>query len=550
MGKKKQKLELTWIGKDDQPRLEPRILLEDKELSYQGPPSPDGNDINDNILIHGDNLLALKALEQEFTGKVKCIYIDPPYNTGSAFEHYDDGVEHSIWLSLMRSRLEIQRRLLTQDGFICCQIDDSENHYLKVLMDEVFGRENYLCTMYVRVRYPNKTLKQDMDFHKEVESIHVYRNSRLAVPNKPETQYSLEKFVYDFTVDTPSTTLTLGKKQVDIFPKGSYSIKKNQPSAAGLKEVWASGTILDGNSSGRFFRDYLQGREQIDGLGTLYRVHGIGNDRLEFRYFTGPKRIGATKGKYYQGVPIGKIENEKRHTPISTFLDFAADFGNCRHEGGVSFRSGKKPERLIKTLLEYFSKPGDIVLDSFAGSGTTGAVAHKLKRKWIMIELGEHAISHIIPRLHRVATGTDSTGVSEIEKTRPSGGFRYYRLAPSLLAKDKWGNWIVSPDYNPEMLSEAMCKVEGFTYAPSNDLFWMHGNSTETDYIYVTTQMLGRQQLQFISEQVGTERTLLICCSAYKTNGEDWTNLTLKKIPQAVLHRCEWNIEMSGNSYE
>ncbi len=143
----KQKLELTWIGKEKRPKLEPRILLEESENSYHSKQRVSGGDIFDNRLIYGDNLLALKALEQEFSGKIKCVFIDPPYNTGSAFEHYDDGVEHSIWLGLMRDRLEVIKRLLSADGSLWIAIDDNEGHYLKVLCDEVFGRDAFIATM-------------------------------------------------------------------------------------------------------------------------------------------------------------------------------------------------------------------------------------------------------------------------------------------------------------------------------------------------------------------------------------------------------------------
>lgn len=178
---KQGKLELTWVGKYEEERLEPRILIEDPEKS-------NGED-SENMLIHGDNLLALRALENDFSGKIKCVYIDPPYNTGSAFEYYDDDLEHSIWLGLMRERLLILRNLLRDDGFLCCHIDDSEGAYLKVLLDEVFGRQNYLTTIYVRVRYPEKTLKQDMSFHKEIEYIHVYRKSSSAQPISKEVNW-------------------------------------------------------------------------------------------------------------------------------------------------------------------------------------------------------------------------------------------------------------------------------------------------------------------------------------------------------------------------
>ena len=189
----KRKLELVWVGKEKRARLEPRILIEDPAKSYHAAKRVSKDDIFDNMLIHGDNLLALKALEQEYAGNVKCIYIDPPYNTGNAFEHYDDGIEHSLWLSLMRDRLEILRKLLCNDGFFCCHIDDSEGSYLKVLLDEVFGRDNYLSTLYVQVRYPDKTLKQDMVFHKEIEQIHIYRKEYGATP--------IDMNLFDFFVE-------------------------------------------------------------------------------------------------------------------------------------------------------------------------------------------------------------------------------------------------------------------------------------------------------------------------------------------------------------
>jgi adenine-specific DNA-methyltransferase len=431
------KLELTWIGKENRPKLEPRILLHEAERSYHAKQRVSEHDLYDNRLIFGDNLLALKALEQEFAGEVKCIYIDPPYNTGNAFEHYDDSIEHSLWLSLMRDRLCLLWRLLKRDGFLCCHIDDSEGHYLKVLLDEVFGRSNYLTTIYVQVRYPEKTLKQDMAFHKEIEQVHIYRRDYGAAPNLNRVTASLEKFRYRVVERAAGRKTQIGGKEVVVFRPGEYEISEGEGSPDGLKEIWASGTILDGNSSGRFFRDYLAGRVDTDGLGVIYKVFGIGDDKFGHRYFTGPKRAGATKGKYFQGVPLGQLENpgEVHLAPIENFYDLAANFGNCRNEGGVDFRGGKKPEKLIEIVLTHFSSPGDWVLDSFAGSGTTGAVAHKMGRRWIMVELGEHCHTHIIPRLKKVIDGQDPGGVTEAVGWKGGGGFRYFRLAPWLLEK-------------------------------------------------------------------------------------------------------------------
>lgn len=436
----KVKLELTWVGKDQRPKLEPRILLEDSEKSYHAPVRNCEADCFDNRLIFGDNLLALKALEQEFAGQVKCIYIDPPYNTGNAFEHYDDCLEHSIWLSFMRDRLEILRRLLRPDGFICCHIDDAEGHYLKVIMDEIFQRSNYVTTFYVQVRYPEKTLKQDMAMHKQIEQVHIYRREWGAIPNQNQKETSLEKFCFAIAEKGPGRRIMLGGKDVYIFTPGEYEITEGPGSENGLKEIWASGTILDGNSSGRFFRDFLTGRVEEDGLGALYKVSGIGDDKFNFRYFTGPKRENATRGKYYQGVPKDQLAkpNEKKSSPIENFYDLAAQFGNCRNEGGVDFRAGKKPEKLLEIILKHFSNAGDLILDSFAGSGTTGAVAHKMRRRWIMVEMGEHCHTHIIPRLQKVISGLDTGGVTGSLDWKGGGGFRYYRLAPSLLEKDNW----------------------------------------------------------------------------------------------------------------
>ena len=199
-----------------------------------------------------------------------------------------------------------------------------------------------------------------------------------------------------------------------------------------------------------------------------------------------------------------------------------------------------KPERLLWRVIEISTDPGDLVLDSFAGSGTTGAVAHKMGRRWIMVELGEHCHTHIIPRLRKVIDGKDKGGVTEAAGWQGGGGFRYFRLAPSLLEVDKWGREVISKAYNAEMLAEALCKLEGFTYAPSDAVYWQQGHSTERDFIYVTTQTLGPEQLQQLSEEVGPDQTLLVLCSAFRGNVDRWPNLTVKKIPNHIRARCEW----------
>jgi adenine-specific DNA-methyltransferase len=242
-----------------------------------------------------------------------------------------------------------------------------------------------------------------------------------------ETGY--DKFTYYVREIGEYETITLGGKRVDVFKKGAFEIAEGEASKDGLKEIWASGTILDGNSSGRFFRDYLTGRYDSDGLGVLYKVYGIGDDQFDYRYFTGPQRAGATKGKYYQGVPNeqlnGAITNE---LPINSFYDLSANFGNCRHEGGVELRSGKKPEALYQILLNHFSKKKDIVLDFFAGSGTSGAVAHKTDRQYFLIE--QLGYIHDLPesRLVNVVNG-DQSGISKAVNWQGGGSFIYCEIA-------------------------------------------------------------------------------------------------------------------------
>ena len=383
--------------------------------------------ITDNLIIKGNNLLALHSLKKEFAGKVKLIYIDPPYNTGNDSFGYNDNFNHSTWLTFMKNRLEIARRMLRQDGFFCCHIDDHEGQYLKVLLDEIFGRENFLTIFNIRVRYPDKTLKQDMNFHKEVEHIHIYRRSRSAKPNLNESVKTLDKYIYHFKELNKGQEIELGGKKVIVFQPDEFQINEMEPSNEGRKEIWASGSILDGNSSGRFFRDYLTGRYDTDGYGVLYKVYGVGDEREGYRYFTGPKKRGATKGRYYQGLPSKQEEGEVSTSPINNYYDLAGSFGNCRTEGGVELRSGKKPEVLLKILIHHFSNKNDIVMDYHLGSGTTIAVAHKMDRKFLGIEQLDYGDNDSSIRLQNVING-DKTGISKDVTWQGGGSFTYLEL--------------------------------------------------------------------------------------------------------------------------
>ena len=546
----KQKLELTWIGKEKRPKLEPRILLEDPTKSYHAKHRVTDKDIFDNRLIFGDNLLALKSLEQEFTGNVKCVYIDPPFNTQQAFEHYDDGYEHSIWLGLIRDRAESLRRLLSDDGTLFVHIDDNELGYLIALLDEVFGRANRVSVV---------TFKQgSATGHKAINPgvvsttnfILIYaKNKSLWTPNRvfaarAERDKRYGQFIenyeepfsrWRFITLASAFAMSLGmperglKKTLGYLHEEQLSefVMKNAERVVRLARpdynaVSSEAREMIDRSKARSGEVLLLERESHS---NMYFINGerilFYSDKLKF-----------IDGKYVAGEPL-----------TSLWDDILSN--NLHNEGGIDFPKGKKPEALIKRCLDLATKSGDIVLDSFAGSGTTGAVAHKMGRRWIMVELGEHCHTHIIPRLKKVIDGEDKGGVSESTGWQGGGGFRYYRLAPTLIVHDRWGNPVINPEYNATQLAEALAKLEGFSYAPSETRWWQHGHSSERDFIYVTTQNLGAEQLQALSDEVGPEQSLLVCCAAFRgvtaaRAAERWPNLTLKKIPKMVLARCEW----------
>lgn len=515
----KQKLELTWIGKDKRPRLEPRILLEDPEKSYHAKHRVTENDLFDNRLIFGDNLLALKALEAEFAGRVKCVFIDPPYNTGSAFTHYDDGLEHSIWLGLMRDRLEIIRRLMSEDGSIWITIDDNEAHYLKVICDEIFGRSNFLCDIAWEKRYsPPPDTK---DFGYVHDHILVYRKS-------PSFRRNL----------LPLTEDQSGRyKNPDNDPRGPWKAMDYTCRYSADERPNLFYPIRQPNTG----EEILPKRTRVWAMSR--EVHEK-NER-EGRIWWGAKGTNSVPAlkNFFSEINQGMMPMSLwKHTLAGHNQDAAKEMLGLY---GHDVFSTPKPERLLQTVLHVATQPGDWVLDSFAGSGTTGAVAHKMGRRWIMAELGEHCHTHIIPRLKKVIDGEDKGGVTESVNWQGGGGFRYYSLAPSLIINDRWGNPVINPEYNAAQLAEALAKLEGFTYAPSEVQWWQHGHSSERDFIYVTTQNLSADQLQALSEEVGPDRSLLVCCSAFRgvtaaQAAERWPNLTLKKIPKMVLARCEW----------
>ena len=527
----KQKLELTWIGKEKRPRLEPRILLEDPALSYHAKQRVTEDDIFDNRLIFGDNLLALKALEQEFSGKVKCVFIDPPYNTGSAFTHYDDGLEHSIWLGLMRDRLEIIWRLMADDGSLWITIDDNEVHYLKVMCDEIFGRANFVANVVWQKKFsPQANSVWLSDSH---DHVLVYaRNKAGWRPN-----------LLPRTADADSRYTNIDDDPRGLWTSGDFTISLTggQRGAQYAKTGFSDNIFEITTPSGRKLmptngRCWGASPKRFAELCADNRIWfgENGNNVPRIKRFLAEVQEGIVSMTVWLRTEVGDNQDAKREVAKFNSEDIF---------------STPKPERLIQRILDLATRQGDLVLDSFAGSGTTGAVAHKMGRRWIMCELGNHCHTHIIPRLQKVIDGSDKGGITETTGWQGGGGFRYCKLAPSLIINDRWSNPIVNPEYNAEQLAEALCKLEGFNYAPSETHWWQHGHSSERDYIYVTTQNLSPEQLQALADELGSgtesEMSLLVCCSAFHgisaaAASERWPNLTLKKIPKMVLSRCEW----------
>lgn len=511
-----QKLELTWVGKGSSPRLEPRILVEEYDRSYHAPSRVSNADFYENRLIFGDNLLALKSLEQEYTGKVKCVYIDPPYNTGSAFEHYDDGLEHSLWLSLMRDRLEILKRLLSRDGSIWISIDDNEAHYLKVLCDEVFGRANFVATVIWEKRKSREN-RRVFSFNHDYILVFAREKAAFEAVRNPIalSQDVLERYKNpDNDPRGPWQSVSANAQAGHATPSQFYKLKL------------PSGRLIDPPKGRCWLYTKARMQEEVAANNIWFGADGDSSPRIK-KFLKSSEQTGLTPETIWTADEVGTNDDAKKE--LIELLPDAQVFDN------------PKPEALLQRIIHIATNPGDLVLDSFAGSGTTGAVAHKMGRQWIMVELGEHCHTHVIPRLKKIIAGKDPGGISRDVGWKGGGGFRYYKLAPSLLEKDQFGNWVISRKYHPTMLTEALCKLEGFRYAPSDTTFWQHGYSTEKDFIYVTTQTLTRDQLQRISDEVGTDRSLLVLCSAFRVkNLEEFPNLTVKKIPKTVLSRCEW----------
>lgn len=500
-----QKLELNWIGKDEKINVEPRILIENPDLS-----NTTKDPQTKNMLIHGDNLLALKALEQEYAGKVKCIYIDPPYNTGSAFEHYDDNLEHSIWLGLMRSRLELLRNLLTEDGSIWISIDADESHYLKVLCDEIFGRKNFIDEIVWQRAYAPINLKKTLS--RAHDTILVYA----------------KKFDSNFIFNTlPRSGEALARyKNPDNDPRGLWQSDNlwcgPRVEANVFEIITPSGRKIlppEGYSSrlskGRF-DEYVKDNRIWFGED--------GNNTPRIKRFLTEVKSGVVAMTWWTRDEIGDNQEAKRE--IKAFkLDSVFDT--------------PKPERLIQRIFTIASNEGDLILDSFLGSGTTTAVANKMKRRWIGVEMMDTAYTYCKKRMDLVING-EQGGISKKLNWQGGGGYKFYELAPTLIKTDKLGCQIINPEYNAEMLALAVAKHEGFNYNPDANLYWKQ-SQFDNSYLYVTTQHITEQILERIQSEMEENEYLIIATKSFDQGVEKaFKNIRVKKIPQMLLGKCQF----------
>ncbi len=497
----RQKLELTWIGKDEKLEIEPRILIEDKSLSNTG---QDEN--TENMLIHGDNLLALKALETKYAGQVKCIYIDPPYNTGNAFEKYNDNLEHSIWLNLMFGRFKILFRLLSKDGVMFVNLDEQEHAYAKVMLDGIFGRENYIGDLIWQKRKGGGNDSTFLALDHDYILVYAKDASKEFHPRKWRTAQT-EKYLKRY-------------KEVDENGKRYYwdtLARDGLQNPIPVEIVCPDGNILKINSQ-KSQATVEKGLQD----GTVRLTHGKNGLTLHHRVYMG-------RGQVQRSI----LNDVGTNTTASDEMEYL--FGDKK-----AFPY-PKPENLISRLIELATEDGDLVLDSFLGSGTTAAVAHKMKRRWIGIEMGEHAYTHCKVRLDKVVSGTDEGGISKTANWQGGGGYRFYELAPTLIQKDILGIEVINSAYNAEMLAAAVSLHEGYTYSPDENVFWKQARGTEDSYLYVTTNHIDDKYLAAINSTMGEDEHLLIACSSFDESVKSkYKSISVKKIPQMLLSKCEY----------
>ena len=540
MMQKKGKLELTWVGKYDEKEIEPRILVEDKSKSYGDPDS-------ENMLIHGDNLIALKALEQDYAGKIKCIYIDPPYNTGSRIDSdgkeigYEDGLEHSIWLNMMYSRLKVMFNLLAENGAIFVHLDDNESDYCKIILDEIFGRENFMNRITVDARSPSAFSTVNPGMFVASEHILYYAKNRSKLYEKrvktvrdPDSAY--DKFIVNFEENYSEWKFENLSK---IF---SEQIQNQSIRPDKLLKRYHKFILENAHRIIRFtaISDTGAGKNVVamkyESLKQPDKLYRIEREKLDDIYIINGQQIA------FYSKNVAKIDGQLVATKMLTDIWGDIAWEGIANEGNVTFKKGKKPEKLIRRCFDLVTEEGDYVLDSFLGSGTTAAVAHKMGRKWIGIELGDHAYTHCKVRMDKVIDG-EQGGISKAVNWQGGGGYKFYELAPSLLVPNPKLPTIkqINPEYTFEMMCEAICKLEGFKYKPDGKF---HGKSSEQRFIHITKEFVNGEHINSLLANLGEGQSLLVYGMKIQSGLRLPENIIVKKIPKDLLDKCTFESEV------
>lgn len=541
------KLELTWLGKENEIKIEPRILVENKELS-----NTEHDSETENMLIHGDNLLALKALESKYAGQVKCIYIDPPFNTGTRINAdgeeigYNDNLEHSIWLSLIRSRLQYLKVLMRDDGVIFVHLDDKEAAYCKVLLDEVFGRKNYINTIVMTTNDPSGFKSTSNKIFSTANYLFVYA--------KNSEKLNLKKIYIEKDYDTAYSKIILNinenyknwkiqnlrdyvciKNGFDDYKDAKKSISKE------LVDIWVKNYAL--NNPEQIIRTAAIGggarkkrNETIEmSKNNRNEVFVHPNEDIDNFYIINGEQILFYKDRFK--LIDGKSRPSQSLTDVWTDISWTG----IAKEGNVIFKNSKKPEHLISRIINLATEDDDYVLDSFLGSATTVAVAHKMNRRWIGIEMANHAYTHCKVRLDKVIDGSDQGGISKSVNWNGGGGYKFYELAPSLINKDDFDEYVINKEYDADMLASAVALHEGFNYEPDSEIFWKQSKGNESSYLFVTTRHLNKSYLDSIKLTMEEGEYLIIACKSFEAELDKlYPNITIKKIPQMLLSRCEF----------
>lgn len=403
--------------------LYPKVLSNAKRYSADGIEKTDRIRRDDNLVIRGNNLLALSSLRKRYTGKVRMAYWDVPYNTGSDSFGYNDRFSRSSWLLFIKNRVEQALPMLTDEGGVfLIQCSFHQYSYLKVLLDEVIG--NYIMTFNILVRHPDRTLTGDKEFNDVIEYVLVYAKSPdFRMPRKEEKK-KVDDYQWTVRELTEGAPVEFDGKKGRVFLPGEYELTKTGPAKENFKIMTVRGSIREKVSSGRFYVKYLQPLEEKYPPKTLFKVDDIGDDMYDHRYFYLPPE-GNKNGAYLQGMPTS---SKVTYKPYPNFLDFVQSYNVVNDEGNVEFRNGKKPEDLLAFLMDIFTAEGDLVLDAFGGSGTTAAVALKMNRRFIICEQMDYIETVTVKRIHGVLKGEENDLLPEYGYDG-QGSFVYVELA-------------------------------------------------------------------------------------------------------------------------